>query len=64
MPLKPVVGGYAGGGGGLRGLCCTIILLHMNRLNKSESAIFVSLMCSVLPKSHPMSIHKIPFSIQ
>ena len=25
-------------------------LLHMNRLNKTESAIFVSLMCSWLPK--------------
>ena len=25
-------------------------LLHMNRLNKTESAIFVSLMCSLLPK--------------
>ena len=33
-----------------RGQCCTITLLHMNRLNKTESAIFVSLMCSLLPK--------------
>ena len=30
--------------------CCTIILLHMNRLNKTESAIFVSLICSLLTK--------------
>ena len=27
----------------------TIILLHMNRLNKTKSSIFVSLMCSLLP---------------
>ena len=32
------------------GQCCTITLLHMNRLNKTESAIFVSLMCSLLPE--------------
>ena len=31
-----------------RGQCCTITLLHMNRLNKTESAIFVSLMYSLL----------------
>ena len=37
VPLKP-------------GQCCAIILLHMNRLNKNESAIFVSLMRSLLPK--------------
>ena len=37
VPLKP-------------GQCCTIILLHISRLNKNESAIFVSLMCSLLPK--------------
>ena len=29
---------------------CTITLLHINRLNKTESAIFVSLMCSLFPK--------------
>ena len=35
----------------VRGQCCTItlLLLHMNRLNKTESVIFVSLMCSLLP---------------
>ena len=33
-----------------RGKCCTIKFLHMNRLNKIESAIFVSLMCSLLPE--------------
>ena len=27
-----------------------ITLLHINRLNKAESAIFVSLMCSLLPE--------------
>ena len=31
-----------------RGQRCIITLLHMNRLNKRESAIFVSLMCSLL----------------
>ena len=34
VPLKPVLGG--------RGQCCTNTLLHMNRLNKTESALFVS----------------------
>ena len=29
---------------------CTIILLHMNRLNKAASTIFVSLMGSMLPE--------------
>ena len=38
VPLKPVLGCEQ---------CCTITLLHMNRLNKIESAIFVSLMCSL-----------------
>ena len=33
-----------------RGQCCIIKLLHMNRLSKTEPAIFVSLMCSLLPK--------------
>ena len=33
------------------GQSCTISLLHMNRLNETESAIFVSLMCSVLPEN-------------
>ena len=42
VPLKPVLGG--------REQCCTITLLHMNRLNKTESAIFGSLMCSLLPE--------------
>ena len=30
--------------------CCTFILLHIKRLNKTEFAISVSLMCSLLPK--------------
>ena len=30
------------------GQCCNITLLHMNRSNKTESAIFVSLVCSLL----------------
>ena len=29
---------------------CTITIVHLNRLNEKESAIFVSLMCSLLPK--------------
>ena len=33
-----------------RGQCCTISLLNLNRLNKTESAIFVSLMDSLLPE--------------
>ena len=33
-----------------RKTCGTITLLHMNRLNKTESAIIASLMCSLLPK--------------
>ena len=41
IPLNPVLGGH--------GQCCTITLLHMNRLNKTRSAIFISLMCSLLP---------------
>ena len=41
VPLKPVLGE--------RGQCCTITLLHLNRLVKTESAIFVSFMCSLLP---------------
>ena len=40
VPLKLVLG---------RGQCCTITLLHMNRLNNTESAIFLSLMCSLHP---------------
>ena len=44
--LKLVLGRREG-----REQCCTITLLHMNRLNKTESAIFVSLMCSLLPKN-------------
>ena len=39
VPLKPVLAGVGS---------CTITLLHMNRLSKTESAIFVSLMCSLL----------------
>ena len=42
VPLKPVLGA--------RGQCYTITLVHMNRVNKTESAIFVSLMCSLFPK--------------
>ena len=38
------------GGEGGRRQSCTITLLHMNRLNKTESAIFVSLMYSLLPE--------------
>ena len=34
-----------------RGQCCTITFLHMNRLNKTESAILVALMCSLLPEN-------------
>ena len=41
VPPKPVLAGHE--------QCCTITLLYMNRLNKTESAIFVSLMCSLLP---------------
>ena len=33
----------------MRGQCCTITLLHMSSLNKTESTIFVSLMHSLLP---------------
>ena len=33
-----------------RGQCCIITLLHMNRLNKTRSAIFISLMSSLLPE--------------
>ena len=40
--LNPVLGGHR--------QCCTITLLHMNRLNKTESAVFVSLMCCLLPE--------------
>ena len=32
------------------GQCCTITLLHMSRFNKTESAIFIPLMCSLLPE--------------
>ena len=31
--------------------CCTITLPHMNRNNTAESAIFVSLICSLLPEA-------------
>ena len=30
--------------------CCTITLLHINSLNKTESAIFISLICSLVPE--------------
>ena len=49
--LKPVLGG----GGGC-GQCGTITLLHMNRLNKIESTIFVSLMFSDLHSEYIFSI--------
>ena len=39
---KLVVGG--------RGWCCTFSLLIMNRLNKNESAIFIYLVHSLLPR--------------
>ena len=45
-PLKS----FAAAGARGCGQCCTITLLHINRLNKTESAIFVSLMCSLLPQ--------------
>ena len=45
-----MLGGGGGGGGGARGQCCKITFLYMNRLNKTEYAIFVSLMCSLLPE--------------
>ena len=32
------------------GQFCTIILLQMNRLSKTESAIFIPLMCFLLPE--------------
>ena len=35
-------------GGGGRGQCYTITLLHMNGLDKTECPIFVSLMCFLL----------------
>ena len=41
---KPVHGGWG------RGQFSTITLLHMNRLNKTESVIFVSLIRSLLPE--------------
>ena len=41
VSLKPVLGVGVGS-------VAPIILLHMNRLNKTESAIFVPLMCSLL----------------
>ena len=34
-----------------RGQYCTITLLYMNRFNKTKSAIFVSLLCILLPKA-------------
>ena len=43
VPPKPVLGGH--------GQCCTVTLLHMYSLNKTESAIFVSLMCYLLPEN-------------
>ena len=50
VPLKPVLGGGGGGGGPGGGQCCNITLLLMNRLNKTESVIFVHLMVSLLPE--------------
>ena len=38
--LKPALAGH--------GQCCTITLLHMSRINKTKSAIFVSLRCALL----------------
>ena len=38
--------------GGFPSYSCTITLLHMNGLNKTEFAKFVSLMCSLLAKDH------------
>ena len=42
VPLKPVLGAWA--------VLQYYIYLHMNRLNKTETAIFISLMCSLLPE--------------
>ena len=34
-----------------RGHCCTITLLHINKFNEIQSAIFVSLICFLLPEN-------------
>ena len=39
------------------------MLLHMNRLNKAESAIFVSVMCSLLPEDLHSELIIIPREI-
>ena len=39
------------------------MLLHMNRLNKAESAIFVSLMSSLLPEDLHSEFIRIPREI-
>ena len=52
VQLKSVAGvgwGWVGVWGG-KAQCWTIILLCINRHNKTESAIFIPLMCSLLPK--------------
>ena len=33
------------------GKCCIITLLHINKFNKTETVIFVSLTCSMLPEA-------------
>ena len=50
VPQQPVLGG--------RGQGCITTLLHMNRLNKTESVMFVSLMCSL----HLEDLHQNLFS--
>ena len=47
VPLSSAEAGSRG-----RGQCCIFTLLHTSRLNKTESAIFVTLMCSLLPEDH------------
>ena len=43
---KPKASSFQSG----RGQCFTITLLHMNRLSKTESSFFASLICSLLPE--------------
>ena len=50
MKIESAKAGAREGGG--RWQRCTIILLHVNTLNETESAMFVSLMCSLLPEDH------------
>ena len=45
VPLRPLLGG-----GRVRGQCCTITVLQMNRFNETEAASFVSLECFCFQK--------------